>query len=288
MRGWTQRFDPRQTMLDQCFEIFHYHDPSPAHVELHHHDYYEVYFFLDGKMDYRVEGNIYHLEPGDLLLISPMELHQPIASSTDGDFERILLWVSKDFINHFWDGEFSLTRCFDTSIPMHTNLLRPSPAQRADITLRLGELLHEQYGDGYGGRLCAESILVRFLVELNRLAMQTGTTCAARGDTSPLISQVLSYINDHYYETITLDELAQRFYVSKYHLSHEFSRVMGTSLYRYVTLKRLLIAKQMLSTGISPGVVYSNCGFSDYANFYRAFKTQYGVSPSDCADNGGS
>ena len=55
-----------------------------------------------------------------------------------------------------------------------------------------------------------------------------------------------------------------------------------------VPLKRLLIAKQMLSTGISPGVVYSNCGFSDYANFYRAFKTQYGVSPSDCADNGGS
>jgi len=73
--------------------------------------------------------------------------------------------------------------------------------------------------------------------------------------------------------------------VSKYHLSHEFSSIVGTSVYRYIMLKRLLIAKQMLSSGISPGAVCINCGFGDYANFFRAFKAQYGISPRDCASS---
>ena len=70
--------------------------------------------------------------------------------------------------------------------------------------------------------------------------------------------------------------------MSKYHLSHEFSRVVGTGVYRYIMLKRLLIARQMLSGGVAPGTVFSSCGFGDYANFYRAFKSQYGISPRDC------
>ena len=84
----------------------------------------------------------------------------------------------------------------------------------------------------------------------------------------------------YYNEDLSLESLARRFYVSKYHLSHEFSKSVGTGVYRYIILKRLLMAKQMLAEGASPGTVCHSCGFQDYANFYRAFKAEYGVSPN--------
>lgn len=281
----TQIFDPRQQMRRPHFEIFHYKDTRPMTVEVHHHDFYEVYFFLKGHVEFRVEGRIYSLQPGDLLLINPMELHQAMVGEDDA-YERIVLWVSKPYLEQFSDGDVSLTRCFDNALPTHTNLLRPSPARQDDIRRRLQELVREFYGDAYGGRLSAAGLLLQFMVELNRLADSGGKDEQADAEASPLVSGVLRYIGDHYSEDLTLEDLAARFYVSKYHLSHEFSRIVGTGVYRYIILKRLVHARQMLSRGIAPGVVCANCGFRDYTNFFRAFKAQYGVSPRDCAELG--
>ena len=89
----------------------------------------------------------------------------------------------------------------------------------------------------------------------------------------------VDYINAHYAEEITLDHLAQKFYVSKYHLSHEFSRVVGSGVYRYILLKRLLMARELLMLATPPGEVALRCGFQEYSNFYRAFRTHYGASP---------
>ena len=56
MRERSQNFDPRQVMQREQFEIFHYRDPRPGTVEVHHHDFYEVYYLLGGDVAYWVEG----------------------------------------------------------------------------------------------------------------------------------------------------------------------------------------------------------------------------------------
>ena len=63
--------------------------------------------------------------------------------------------------------------------------------------------------------------------------------------------------------------MAQAFHVSKYHLSHEFQRVVGTSPYRYLMLKRLQKAREQILDGTPPGKAALNCVFHDYANFLR-------------------
>lgn len=284
MREKAQNFDPRQEMRLQDYEVFHYRDAKLDSVEVHHHDFYEVYFFLGGNVEYSVEGRNYQLESGDLLLISPQELHQPRIRDARVPYERIILWVRPAFLNKLSSGGVSLTQCFDASRPRHTNLLRLTLAQRASILSMLGTLVRETYGGDYGKGIAAIGVLLQLLVEINRLALAEGKrTYEAEDRAAPVMAQVLDYINTHYVENLSLDGIAARFYLSKYHLSHEFNRLVGTSVYRYIILRRLIIAKQMLAGGVPPTDAYRHCGFGDYANFYRAFKAEYGISPKQFA-----
>lgn len=284
MQSQSQSFQTRQNMEKSTFEVFRYRDLTPETVAVHHHDFYEIYYFLGGEVEYRVEGRTYLLKPGDLLLINPRELHQPIVKN-GVTYERIVLWIDKNYLESFAHGDVSLTECFNIQSPTHSNILRPSGLQRSAITEFFDSMLNEYYGDGYGSELSAVGSFLRLMVEINRLALQKGKRAEPVKDTV-LVTQVLSFINAHFSEELSLDSIAAKFFVSKYHLSHEFSRSVGTSVYRYIMLKRLLHAKELLAQGTAPGSVYHKCGFQDYANFYRAFKSEYGITPKELTGRG--
>ncbi|MEG1104447.1 MAG: AraC family transcriptional regulator, partial [Oscillospiraceae bacterium] len=176
----------------------------------------------------------------------------------------------------------NLAQCFDTKRSTHTNLLRPDSGARAYITQLMEAMIDESANEKYGGDLNAVAHLLTLLVFVNRLAEHASAQHHELKDKSaPIITSVLNYINAHYREELTLDDLAARFFISKYHLSHEFNRLVGTSVYRYIIQKRLIIAKQLLSDGLPPTSAYIQCGFGDYANFYRAFKSEYSISPKE-------
>ena len=139
----AQRFDSRQSMKDKRFEVFHYRDKKMDNVGIHHHDFFEVYFFLSGRVSFKVEGKSYHLEPGDLLLINPQELHQPDVGA-DALYERIVLWIDRSYLAGLCAaaGE-NLAACFDNEAPGHTNLLRPTKLRRAALSQLLERLSRE-------------------------------------------------------------------------------------------------------------------------------------------------
>lgn len=276
----TQRFDSRQYMKTNTFEIFRYKDAYPKEVTLHHHDFYEIYFFLSGNVQYNIENRSYLLTPGDVLLISPMELHQPMFGSEQREYERIVLWIDKRFLEGFSLPGQSFTTCFDTTSPTHTNLLRPEGVARQFLTFLLEQLLAESVSDDPYQEISSMTYLAQILISLNRLARQVQTENIRTAPDSTVYS-VLGYINAHYSEDLTLDDLANKFFISKYHLSREFQRLVGTSVHRYIVQKRLVMAKQMLSEGLPSSEVYQHCGFGDYSNFYRAFKAEYQISPKD-------
>ena len=139
----TQRFDNRQHMHNNTFEIFRYRDDYPKEVTLHHHDFYEIYFFLSGNVQYNIENRSYLLTPGDVLLISPMELHQPMFGTEHRPYERIVLWIDRQFLEGFSLPNQPLTACFDTASPRHTNLLRPEGVSRQFLQFLLEQLSSE-------------------------------------------------------------------------------------------------------------------------------------------------
>lgn len=279
MREKSQRFDPRQTMQRDTFEVFHYREPRPNTVEVHHHDFYEVYYLLDGEVEYWVDGRIIRMLPGDLLLINPLELHRPILDEASDNYERIVLWINKEYLESLYSHQTKLSGCFDTTLPTHTHLIRPLASDRPALTARMGELVREFYSRDFGSDLCAYGLFLQFMVQLNRMAVHTAKEQEEAEQLSPLVQQALHYIGENLREELSLECISGHFYVSKYHLSHAFSREVGVSVYRYIMMRRLLMARQMLSAGESAGQVCRSCGFSDYTSFYRAFKSEYGLSP---------
>lgn len=272
MRKSIRSFDPRQTMQRRDFEVFHYHDPKMQEVPLHHHDFYEIYYFLGGCVEYLVEGRSYRLEPEDVLLISPQELHRPNVAP-DEPYERIVLWINADCLRAIDTEDAALRRCFEAG----HNLLRGAHTPVASL---IRQLAAESVSTRPGSVLYTQGLFFQLMAELLRLAERSAPESAGQ-EQSPLVSQIVDYLAAHYREEISLDALAERFFVSKYHLSHTFSRSVGTGVYRYVLLKRLQHARQMLLDGRSPGEACRDSGFQDYANFYRSFRAVYGISPQD-------
>ena len=274
-------FTSRQHMVKRTYEVFHYRDLYLNEVALHHHDFYEMYLFLSGDVEYTIESRIYHVSPGDILLISPNELHQPMFGSEQQPYERIVLWLDKTYLRQTANFGPCLSRCFDTAAERHTNLLRPDGNTLQILTTLLEQIPTEAEGKKFAGELFADTCLLQTLVILNRLAERSSQHPEIRDKSGSVVAQVLSYINEHYYEDLSLDLLANKFFISKYHLSREFNRLVGTSVYRYITQKRLVMAKQMLGEGMPSSEVYQHCGFGDYSNFYRAFKSEYQISPKE-------
>lgn len=281
MRERSQRFDPRQTMQRDTFEVFHYREPRPNTVEVHHHDFYEVYYLLSGEVEYWVDGRIIRMRSGDLLLINPLELHRPILEEKNRVYERIVLWINKEYLEELYSDQVKLSRCFDTSLPTHTHLIRPGVSERSALTARMGELVREYYSRELGSALSAYGLFLQLMVQMNRMAQKGETQQEEPQQLSGLVQKTLRYIGENLSQPMTLESISAHFYVSKYYLSHAFSREVGVSIYRYIMLRRLLMARQLLTAGETAGQVCRTCGFSDYTSFYRAFKSEYGVSPRE-------
>lgn len=279
MASRTHSFTSRQKMSRNTFEIFHYKDGTAQEVALHHHDFYEVYFFLSGNVSYNIESRSYRLSPGDILLISPHELHQPLFPPEKQSYERIVLWLNAGFLQQFSTDELDMTRCFNAQGRERANLLRPDGVTRELMNYLIQQLLREQDSEEFGSEIYCLSLLAQLLVMVNRTALRAGKGPEVRDNADSTVYRIVTYINEHYNEDLNLDFLANKFFISKYHLSREFGRVVGTSVHRYILQKRLIMARQMMAAGIPTSEVYQHCGFGDYSNFYRAFRNEYQISP---------
>lgn len=277
----THDFNTRQKMMRNTFEIFHYRDEYRKDVALHHHDFYEVYYFLSGSVTYNIDDRNYQLSPGDLLVISPDELHQPVFGPEQKNYERIVLWINRTFLQRFSIGGTDAARCFDTARPDHSNLIRLVGVAQEQMYYLMLQLLQEAESDQYASELWAAGCLAQVLALINRMADRGVREPEPQGSADSVVYRILGYINEHFSEDLSLDFLANKFFISKYHLSREFGRIVGTSVYRYIIQKRLVMAKQMMTAGVSSTMVYQHCGFGDYSNFYRAFKAEYQISPKE-------
>lgn len=267
-------------MVNQKLETYRYYDHNQD-ITLHHHDFFEVFIFLSGNVSFFIEGQTFSLIPGDILIISPTELHRPINHSSKEAYERIILWLDEDIIKSFATQKTNLFHCFDMNSSNYKNLLRIEKPDQMYLISLLQRIISENTNENFGSEELIKAYTIELLVKLNRILSLAPLTTKANSRITNIIADIIEYINTNYGENLSLEFLSERFYINKYYLCHQFNTAIGISIYRYIMQKRLANAKQFMREGLSPSQAYQKCGFNDYSNFYRAFKQEYKISPKD-------
>jgi len=279
MRRHIQDFNSRQHMIANDFELFHYKDSESANVQYHGHDFYEIFILYSGSVSYMIEGKLYKLKPGDIVLISDKDLHKPIAEP-DGNYERFVLWVKRDYLKSKSREDCDLCACFESYARKKHNLLRPSLNQGTIIKSLLSNLDRVENEEEFGDSLLREAYIVELMVILNRLFLYSKDEEFEMDIIfNDNINNIVNYINENLNSDLSVDFLSDKFFLSKYHLIREFKRNVGYTLHQYIILKRLILARELLREDYLVTEVCSKCGFNDYANFIRCFKKTFGVPP---------
>ena len=243
---------------------------------LHCHNFYEVYYFLEGNVDYLVEGHKYTPTPHSLLLLSPHVFHG--AKIIDSRlYRRYSLHFHPDILTP--ERRAFLLSVFPSfeKQPGHSiyfeNLEQtglPAYFEAIKDCCRQSEKMREQM------------LPISIEALLSRLVRICGQKAAPdEGDLPDTISQIIWYLNGHLKEEISLDSLAEHFYISKHHLNKVFRKATGTTVFDYLLHKRVITAQQLLIKGVSAQEACIRSGFSDYSSFYRAYVRILGHSPRE-------
>ena len=241
--------------------------------KMHIHERCELYYFIDGKADYLVEGTEYHMKQGSLLAMGPGEVHRAKLLS-NGIYERYAVNFPISLFDDI-DPERRLMRLYTERSLGQMNLYEKPGFEE------LFERLCREYDDDYDRKLIAYRLIMEILSGLDDEFDDAGEvkTGGKRRKKSTLSERILRYVNSHISDELSIPHLADKFYVSQSQIGRIFKQSTGASPWEYITAKRLVTARKMLEEGKTAGEAAEKCGFGDYSAFYRAYVKRYGESP---------
>jgi AraC-like DNA-binding protein len=265
-------------MINSDFELDHHRDLSYPTIEPHYHEFYEILYFISGHVNYIIGDKFYHLQNGDLLIIPPSILHNPVFEDFSVPYERYVLWISCSTLEQLLSVDQELLECLSTPDTTHYLLRRNMTAwgNFRSIFTSLEDTMHKKK-PLYRAQI--KAFILHLMVEYNQ-ALLAGSTSIQPGVRDNLLTNVLHYIRNHITDDLSLDTISREFIIDKYSLSHLFKEKMGISYYQYVLQQRLLLGKDLLLNGMPANKVCFCCGFNDYSSFFRAFRKEYEVSPT--------
>lgn len=274
------------TMQRQGCEIHHgrdaYEDYEPMMkanrqpVGMHHHTFYEIFLFLSGDIDYLIESRLYHMRPGDLLLIRPLQMHQPVFVPAKGFYERIVLWIEPSMMASLSTHQEDLSACFAEE-PM----IRLNAQQKEKLQLYLNELVKVTHKEPLYPNIRERALLSLILTEINEAVRMDHPTASFTEDyLSSYTESAVKYIASHLNDPLQVRSIARICHVSEQYLLKVFRQDMGITLHQYINQKRILTARQYMSSGMNSSEAAERCGFDNYTTFWREYRREYGVSPS--------
>ena len=160
-------------------------------------------------------------------------------------------------------------------------MLRLREKERKKIFTLAGELEKELSGTDYGREILCSSALLRLLVEIGRSCRQEGAlTLSPVTPGDPRVVEWMQYLDRHLSEDLDMDALAERFFISKFHMMRLFKAQTGFTIHTYLLQRRLLAARQLIERGMLATEACYRCGFRSYSSFTRAYNKHFGTTPT--------
>lgn len=260
--------------LNEPFRLFHLADDRHEDIPYHYHTFHKIILLLAGRAGYAIEGERYGLTPGDFVLVGRGSIHKPLVERNDF-YERIVLYISPEHLRSLAAADCDPAQCFRQAQETFRYVYHTGADQIQTLFVQLEQAQSET---GFGASLLRQALFTQLMVAVNRAALTDSTVSAADGDSK--VVAILQYLNSHLTDPLTIDDLAARFYISKYHMMRRFRDETGYTIHTYITEKRLLLAQQLLAQGIPLYETALRCGYQEYSTFSRAYKKRFGCSPS--------
>ena len=258
----TNRFYLPKT-AQMAFAVNYIENTTLNQAEPHIHKDCEIYVNLSGDVSFEVEGRIYPVSRGTVIITRPYEYHHCIfRSSARHDHFWITFSASpEDFLTSFFDREKG-----------HSNRIVLAEELLADFC-RIAYSLTEDSGDSLQRRI---GVLQMFQI------LQQGSRTEPVGTLENLPTDVVAallYMDEHLTEDLDMQTLAQHCGVSIHTMERHFRQALGALPVETLRKKRLFASMQHLRNGETVADAAAKSGFSDYSHYIQLFKKQFGMTP---------
>ena len=232
----------------------------------HTHSCTEVFYCVDGRGQFNVEGKMLDVAPDDMVIVNPRTLHTELSYQAN-PLEYIVLGIEGiEILFDQKDHGYSMLKC--------------SP-QREELLSLMQLLLREIDAREDGCEMVCQDLTEVLLVKIVRMASVSLRLTAPPAE-SKECATAKRYIDENYSESITLDKLAEIAHVNKYYLSHSFKNEYKVSPIDYLMKRRITEAKALLtSTDFSLTQIAEQIGFGSLAYFSKCFRKIEGTRPNE-------
>ncbi len=277
MENVLQKEIEKRGYLLEEFRLFHLKDAKGARMEYHYHDFCKLVLLVSGQGEYTVEDRHYSLRAGDILLIGNGQIHRP-EFAEGPEYERIIFYISPEFLKKQSTEDCNLEALFDG---IYGHVLRLEE-RRYQKVFSLAEMLEEELKkDSFGKSVLGNSLLLQLLVRVGRYRDKGQLHIAERQEVSDeRIKRMLIFMENHLSEELSVEVLAEQFFISRYHLMRLFKKETGQSVYDYLTERRLFFARELIRQGVPATESCFHAGFGSYSSFTRAYGKRFGTTPT--------
>jgi len=245
--------------------------------DMHVHRTYELYYLINGDREYFIEDRFFTVKEGDLVLIPKNVMHRTGGSGG----LRFLMHFTEALLEKYFTATTISTLMND--VPF---VFRTDPAQADHILSILNTMLDEY------NRLRAEQtpknehLLSGYLYQLLFTMAYTNNTYVHKNAPDNRITQIIQYIGKNYNHINDIEQIAEHFFISKYHLCRYFQKNLGISLVSYLNTIKIKEACKLIKGGCTNMTqVAIQCGFNSSSYFCKVFKKEKGISPSEYKKN---
>lgn len=280
---------PKQRLLasnEFPFEVAHIGEPANNMPTLHWHEFMEISYVQKGSGKYEIEGKTFIVNPGDIIIINNIEKHRVSYVAETPLYETVihfsptLLWSL--------DGgscEQDCMRLFKNEKMFLSNKPNMDDATRNQISLLISEIIDEYIGKRPYYNLMLKSkllALISIILRKSQVKYSDEIETISKRNQIDRLEKILSYIADNYENELSLDIIAQKFYMNPSYFSDYFKKNMGINFTEYLSRLRIIQALDLINTKDmnSADIAYS-CGFNNVTSFYKAFRKITGMSPGD-------
>ncbi|WP_352397906.1 AraC family transcriptional regulator [[Clostridium] aminophilum] len=249
----------------------------------HFHEEIEIMLCTSGEGVFFIEPNTYPLHRGQLFLISSSTLHRSVAND---EYRCMVFHILPSVLENISSPQSDFFRDSNYSGLIATL----SEEETAEMSGQIAALSRD-FGDGFGADIRQMIALYQFLLSFHEKKSHLMLTAEDDGSIhfnsghlgTVSIHKVISYIQDHLAEPMSLQSVSSDLFMSKYYLSHNFKKATGFSVMEYVIYCRILRARSLLRAGMNVQTVGETVGFASNEHFIRTFKKITHITPKQYA-----